>query len=70
MRPVVLNAIFTHIFRPDQLVNDRALLSNRGWAHVFPLYLYPNGEYPASLLDHANGRRPNLTQPFIHHRVR
>ncbi|MBM4424023.1 MAG: hypothetical protein FJ030_11630 [Chloroflexi bacterium] len=31
----------------------------------FPLYLYPNGDYPATLFDHENGRRPNLSDKFI-----
>lgn len=33
--------------------------------YVFPLYLYENGEVPASLFDHENGRRPNLSAKFI-----
>ena len=33
--------------------------------NIFPLYLYPNGDYPATLFDHANGRRPNLSEKFI-----
>ena len=32
---------------------------------VFPLYLYPNGDYPPTLFDHDNGRRPNLSDKFI-----
>jgi predicted helicase len=34
---------------------------------VFPLYLYPNGKLPeeTDLFAHDNGRRPNLSAPFI-----
>ena len=37
----------------------------RGGVNVFPLYLYPNGDFPADLFDHENGRRPNLSEDFI-----
>jgi predicted helicase len=42
-------------------------ISSQAYAplNIFPLYLYPNGDYPATLFDHANGRRPNLADKFI-----
>ncbi len=32
---------------------------------VFPLYLYPNGDFPETLFDYDNGRRPNLALRFV-----
>ncbi len=37
----------------------------RGSSFNCPLYLYPNGEMPASLFDHEDGRRPNLSASFV-----
>ncbi len=37
----------------------------RGSSLNCPLYLYPNGKMPATLFDHENGRRPNLSSRFV-----
>jgi len=44
---------------------DKSFITSLDNAFVFPLYLYPNGDYPPSLFDHENGRRPNLSEKFI-----
>jgi len=33
--------------------------------YIFPLYLYPNGDFPLDLFEHENGRRPNLSDAFV-----
>jgi predicted helicase len=44
---------------------DKSFITSLDNAFVFPLYLYPNGNYPPSLFDYENGRRPNLSDKFI-----
>jgi len=41
MRQVSLDQPFNHVFITDAILNDRAFLSARGRANIFPLYLYP-----------------------------
>ncbi|MEK7729282.1 MAG: type ISP restriction/modification enzyme, partial [candidate division KSB1 bacterium] len=44
---------------------DKSFITSLDNAFVFPLYLYPNGDFPPSLFDYDNGRRPNLSDRFI-----
>jgi predicted helicase len=52
----VAEGVFTHAFVTEHLVACRVTLSNKGYGHLFPLYLSPNNH---------NGRRPNLAAAFI-----
>ncbi len=52
----VAEGVFTHAFVTEHLVECRVTLSNKGYGHLFPLYIYPNDD---------NGRRPNLAAAFI-----
>jgi hypothetical protein len=47
--------------------NQLTEISSQPYAplNIFPLYLYPNGDYPATLLAHDNGRRPNFADKFV-----
>jgi hypothetical protein len=56
---------YCYFWVANQLTESRVFISVRGIANVFPLYLYPNGDYPTTLFDYANGRRPNLSEEFI-----
>jgi predicted helicase len=52
-----------------RLIGDQCVAANKtsggGNSFQFPLYLYENGDLPATLFDHENGRRPNLAAAFI-----
>jgi hypothetical protein len=57
---------FQHILCSEALTECCAVsLKTREITSVFPLYLYPNGDYPATLFDYSNDRRPNLSEKFI-----
>lgn len=44
---------------------DKAVISSRDNAYVFPLYLYPDDEGAQKKLEPEEGRRPNLNPEFI-----
>ncbi len=58
-----------HIFATNKITDD-CYVSNRTRerGYLFPLYLYPNGEYLMESFDWPegqDGRRPNMSRPFI-----
>ena len=65
MRQVALQDVYSHFVVTECLVDNRAFYSNKGILSFAPLYLYPNGDFPPSLFDYENGRRPNLSDKFI-----
>jgi len=56
MRQVFQEGGFSHVFAPDNIIDERTMYSNRGGTYLFPLYLYPD---TADLYAPAQ-RRPNL----------
>ncbi len=65
MRQVALQDEYSHFGVSSHLIDNRSFYSNKGIMSFAPLYLYPNGDYPAMLFDHSNGRRPNLSDEFV-----
>ncbi len=65
----VAEGIFNHVMTTNCIVDNRATLSNKGYALLLPLYLYPE-KTKTSLFDsyldanHTRDRRPNLALAF------
>jgi hypothetical protein len=66
----VAEGIFNHVIAVDSIVDNRTTLSNKGYALLLPLYLYPEPN-EKGLFDFdepstaPGGRRPNLSPEFI-----
>lgn len=66
----VAEGIFNHVLATDTIIDNRATLSNKGYALLLPLYLYPDPN-KHSLFDTnepsnaPGGRRPNFSEAFI-----
>ena len=55
---------YEHVLCTRQMMDHHAV-SLKEINYLFPLYLNPNGKMPATLFDHENGRRPNLSSRFV-----
>ena len=66
----VAEGIFNHVIATNNIIDNRVTLSNKGYATLFPLYIYPSVTPKATLFEEAptkapGGRKPNLSQKFI-----
>ena len=52
------------VFCTRALSSHKVIAKYEG-TYAYPLYLYPNGEFPDSLFEHEDGRRPNLCSAFV-----
>lgn len=65
----VAEGIFNHVIATRSMIDNRATLSNKGYALLLPLYLYPDPKQDSLFKDLTtntpDGRRPNLLPAFI-----
>ena len=64
----VAEGIFNHVLISDCIIDNRLTLSNKGYALLFPLYLYPTDKptlFEPAPTSAPGGRRPNLDEKFI-----
>jgi predicted helicase len=67
----VAEGVFNHVLATDTIIDNRATLSNKGYALLLPLYLYPDPTKKGTLFNTdtpttaPGGRRPNLAPAFI-----
>ena len=64
----VAEGIFNHILVSDCIIDNRLTLSNKGYAILFPLYLYPTDTptlFDSPPTNAPGGRNPNLSPEFI-----
>jgi len=57
---------YCYFFVSRLLTECRILLSNRGIANLFPLYLYPDSDKNGNFFSNGSERRVNLNQEFIY----
>ncbi|MCX8038634.1 MAG: DNA methyltransferase, partial [Candidatus Sumerlaeia bacterium] len=55
---------FEHVFCSSEVIQLHTV-SSKEVNYLFPLYLYPDGDLPATLFDYGNDRRPNFVLEFI-----
>jgi len=67
MRQYMYSAPYSHAFVSKELSDRRIFISNRGAAHVFPLYIYDGKEnqYDLFLPADSSGKMVNFKQPFL-----
>ena len=63
-RSIEIGAGFEHVFCSSDIIQLHTV-SLKEVNYLFPLYLYPDGDFPETLFDCADGRRPNLASDFI-----
>ena len=60
----VAEGIFSHALVTESIIDNRLTLSNKGYAQLFPLYLYPNTDNPQQSTTKEQ-RRPNFSDEFL-----
>jgi predicted helicase len=60
----VAEGIFSHALVTESIIDNRLTLSNKGYAQLFPLYLYPDTDNPQQSTTEEK-LRPNFSDEFL-----
>jgi predicted helicase len=63
-RSIEIGRGWEHVFCSRHMIQHHTV-SLKEVNYLFPLYLYPDGDFPETLFDYGNERRPNLAAEFV-----